>query len=369
MPRLTKQTQEFTQLLLPFERLDVRVIGVVEAGCSALNRLNGQLRDRVTMLGVDTGPGVNNLPESAASASLGDGFGSGGDPQAAAADFEEIAEQISTFVRGADVIVMVAGLGRGAGSGVSPLVAGIARQAGALTLAVVSMPFEFEGRSRIEYAEQALIDLRVSSDYVFTKGNDIVVDSAKNGSSLSDVFEEANRAVSNSINAIVTSFESSEGRFGEISGSLRNLGISTVATGLSGGLHAGKSAAEIALNSLVSCGNGPELSEVESVLIHVEGGIGMSAGQIAEVVTTVRVKIGGRAVVHVSSSRELTLGSTVRATLVLSAANAVADRKLTPDRRPAPEFVHIDTADSAVLSIFETPRPIRKRGPMLLPVG
>jgi len=320
-------------------------------------------------MGIDTGTGVNGLPAPAVSVSFGDGFGSGGDPQIAAGHFEEIAERISTFVCGADVIVIVAGLGRGTGSGVSPLVAGIARQAGALTLAVVNVPFEFEGRSRLDCADSALAGLRASSDAVFAIGNSIAGGPARNGARLSDVFEETNRMFSNSINAVVTSLESCEGRVEEISGCLRNLRSSAIATGSSTGLHAGKSAVEIAFRGLALSGSGPEPRQIESALVHVEGGIGMSAGQVAEVVTNVRARVGGRAIVNVSSTRELVMGGKVRVTLFLSASGSLADPMRAADRQTAPEFVRVDRAGAASLSIFETPRPVRSRGPMLLPAG
>ena len=369
MPQLTRSDQDFGQLLLQFAKLNVRVIGVGGAGCASLSRLDRKLTDRVTMMGTDTGPGINNLPESATSASFGDGFGSGGDSELAARHFEQISEDVTSFVRGADVVIVVAGLGRGTGSGVSPLVAGLSRRTGALTLAVASMPFEFEGRPRHDCAKKALTDLRDASDSVFEVGSSDVVEPAGKGTRLTDVFEGANRTASEALGAIVTALENCEGRFDEVSGYLRNLGLSVVMTGSSQELHAGKLAVEIAFGKLDIGNSGPRTRNVESALIHVEGGIAMSAGQIAEVVASVRARIKRRAVVNVSSSRKSTLGSTVRVTLVVSGAETPTEQSSIGDQQAAPGFLRIGRTTAVAPSIFETPRPIRSRGPMLLPAG
>ena len=150
----------------PVSHLEVRVIGVGGAGCSSLRNLNEFLPGNTRFLGIDTGSGAAGVRDFADAIRIGDGFGSGGDAVAAAELFvdsyesNEYREKVIRFVSGADVVIIVAGLGRGTGSGIAPLVAPIARESGALTLAAVNLPFEFEGRFRHKFAVQAIAGAR-----------------------------------------------------------------------------------------------------------------------------------------------------------------------------------------------------------------
>ena len=365
--------------LHPVSALDVRVVGIGGAGCSTLVRLRDSLPGDTGFLAIDTGSGTTNLPGSdqlfIQTISIGNGFGSGGDPEAAADQFAGDARnniELARFVDSADVVIIVAGLGSGTGSGIAPLVAKASTESGTLTLAVVNMPFEFEGRFRSHAAELALNNLQDASDSVFVTRNDHLLKSAKTGGSVSlnDAFTQADRTISNSIRGVVAALEASEESFDEIQRSLqqRGGGKSVLISGSSSGLHAGKSAVESAFGNLDS-----DPFPVGSTVIHVEGGIGLSSGQITEAVTATRSKIGQLADMQVSSVRDIALGQTIRVTLILAGARSVPTPTETgrniPIRKPTAPVNQIELQQSATLSMFDTPQPLRKRGPVLLPVS
>jgi cell division protein FtsZ len=343
----------------PADTLDVRVIGVGGAGCSSLGRLATAGFAGTEMLGIDTGSGTEILSGIVKRLSIGNGFGSGGDPETAVDQFLSVQQDIVNFVSEADVVIILAGLGRGTGSGIAPVIAELAREAEALTFAAVNMPFEFEGRFRSQAALLAHARLTESADAVITMNND-ELSKLSGGGSLNDAFQEADRQIANTVQAITTALEASSDRFSEVRASLHDAGASQLLSGAADGVHAG----EIAVESAFS-GSSEIIDEIASAVIHIEGGIGLSLGQVAEAVTAVRSRIGRGAEVHVSSERKISLGQSIRITLVLAGKR--------PETQPAKPFTpYVNSDDHGMIpsfSIFDTQEPIRKRGPMLLPTG
>lgn len=363
----------------PVATLDVRVIGVGGAGCSSLSRLSDVLPGRTRFLGIDTGSGANGLRAFAGVIQTGDGFGSGGDPAVAENLFAGYHTDVSRFVAGADVVIIVAGLGRGTGSGVAPLVAQISKASGALTLAAVNMPFEFEGRVRSQSAIHALNRLCDFSDSVIVISNGQLLESARTtgSTSLVEAFSEANSKILNSLRVVIKALETSGSRFAQVQRSLRSSGKWVFLSGSSHGLHAGKAAVERAFAGMSRGVVGfSGLSGVKSTVIHVEGGIGLSAGQVAEAVAAVRARTGRIAELHVSSAREVTMGRQIRVTLILAGSGPMPELKSRPEPGKNGQFNSESGSiwpngirRPAAVSLVDTPWPVRRRGPMLLPVS
>jgi cell division protein FtsZ len=344
------------------KRLDVRVIGVGGAGCSSLNRVAENLLGSgdMSLMAIDTGSAAQAFAGTANTLSLGSGFGSGGDPVAAVDLFTEDKSYVENFVSGADVVIILAGLGRGTGSGISPLVAEIASNAGALVIAAVNMPFEFEGRFRNQSANTAHDQLMSTADAVVTVNNNDLSKLSGASGSLNGAFQEADRQIADTVSAFTTALTASSDRFVAVQLSLRGAGDSLVLCGSADGLHAGRIAVDDAFESTAV-----RVSDARSVVIHVEGGIGLSLGQVAEAVTAVRGQVGRGAEVHVSSERRIDLGQRIRVTVVLA---GIGENFASEDA--AQQIVGLGKRDAIPsVSMFDTPAPIRKRGPMLLPTG
>ncbi|HIF72836.1 MAG TPA: hypothetical protein EYQ61_09825 [Dehalococcoidia bacterium] len=344
------------------KRLDVRVVGIGGAGCSSLSRVAETLSSSgdMSLLAIDTGSAAHALIGTATTLSLGNGFGSGGDPVAAAKLLREVEADVESFVIGADVVIVLAGLGRGTGSGISPLIAEIALNAGALVIAAVNMPFEFEGRFRNQSANNAHDRLMSTADAVVTVNNNDLSKLAGGNGSLNGAFQEADRQIADTVYAFTTALTASSDRFVAVQLSLRGAGDSLVLSGSAEGVHAGRTA-------MVNAFGRTEIrvTGAKSAVIHVEGGIGLSLGQVAEAVTAVRGQIGRGADVHVSSDRRVDLGQGIRVTVVL--AGIGADSNSLDSTTPIIGLGKRE--DRPSVSIFDTAAPVRKRGPMLLPIG
>lgn len=343
--------------------VDVRVIGIGGAGCSSLNRLADNSSGNLSMLGIDTGSAATTLREGVRSITIGSGFGSGGSAEAAVEQFLDAEPDITSFIGRAGVVILLAGLGRGTGSGLSPRIAQIARDSGALTIAAVNMPFEFEGRFRNQAAVHAHRQLEAAADAVITMSNDDLSTIGAGSSSLNDAFQEVDQNIAGAVHAITTALESSPERFAAARRSLQQAGRSAVLSGTANGLHAGKAAVISAFDS--TCPRFTGTSTVDSAVLHIEGGIGLSLGQVAEAVTELRSRVGRGAEVHVSSERLIGMGQEIKISLVL----AGIDNERMSSIKIAPMVQFGDRDDIHGLSIFETSEPKRTRGPLLLPAG
>jgi len=340
--------------------VDVRIIGVGGAGCSSLNRLSETMSSRANMLGIDTGSATQFLSFDIESLAIGNGFGSGGNPETALEMFEEAELGVADFIGDADVVIILAGLGRGTGSGLSPRVAEIARNSGALTIAAVNMPFEFEGRFRNQSASRAHEALKNSADSVITMNNDDLSRLGESGASMNGAFQLADMNIASAVHAITTALESSTERFITVQQSLSQAGESAVLSGAASGLHAGSAAVANAFSSTSS-----DFARVRSIVVHVEGGIGLSLGQVAEAVAEIRTIIGRRTEIHVSSERRVGLGQEIDVTLVLAGVELREAIMETTTNHRHSETQH----DIPNVPIFETQTPRRTRGPVLLPTG
>lgn len=157
-----------------FER--IKVIGVGGGGGNAINRMVEAGLRGVEFIAVNTD--AQDLADSKADVRLQIGevatkkLGAGGDPSKGRAAAEEDRADIAMAVDGADMVFVTAGMGGGTGTGAAPIVADCAREAGALTVAVVTKPFGFEGRKRMEVAREGLAELKQQVDTIITVPND-----------------------------------------------------------------------------------------------------------------------------------------------------------------------------------------------------
>eukprot|EP00966_Prymnesium_polylepis_P207961 4817371-Prymnesium_polylepis.1 len=168
----------------------IKVIGVGGGGGNTLNRM------------VQEGPGVErstfleyvacNTDVQALTASLGDttiqlgknqarGLGAGGIPAVGRASAIDAAAEIEALVRGTDMVFVTAGMGGGTGSGAAPVVAELAKQAGCLTVGIVTKPFSFEGRKRMNQAAEAIEELQSHVDILIVVSNDKLLEIVPEG--------------------------------------------------------------------------------------------------------------------------------------------------------------------------------------------
>lgn len=173
----------------------ISVVGVGGAGGNVVDHMAGSLTPAVTTLALNTDRQALGASRARRRVVLGEeatrGLGAGGDPGVGNRAAEESADAIRASLRGADLVFLAAGLGGGTGTGAAPVVAAIARELGALTVALVTRPFGFEGRRRAAVAEQGIAQLRAIADTVVVIPNDRLVQLSARTTSITDAFGRA----------------------------------------------------------------------------------------------------------------------------------------------------------------------------------
>ena len=138
----------------------IKVVGVGGGGCNAVNRMIAEELAGVRFVGINTDAQALARCEAPERIRIGEkltkGLGAGSDPERGQRAAEESREELLEAVRGAEMVFITAGMGGGTGTGASPLVAEAAREAGALTVAIVTKPFTFEGTKRRPQAEDGI---------------------------------------------------------------------------------------------------------------------------------------------------------------------------------------------------------------------
>ncbi len=184
----------------------IKVVGVGGGGNNAVNRMIEATVRGVEFMAINTDAqalSISNAPNKVQiGSSLTKGLGAGADPEVGRKAAEESLEDIGRLVAGADMVFITAGMGGGTGTGASPAIAQVAREAGALTVGVVTKPFTFEGRRRMTQAEEGIARLRQAVDTLIVIPNDRLLQVVERNTSILEAFRVADDVLRQGIQGI-----------------------------------------------------------------------------------------------------------------------------------------------------------------------
>ena len=184
----------------------IKVIGIGGGGGNAVNRMVRMGVQGVDFIAANTDLQALRQSQAGVRIQLGNkitkGLGAGSNPEIGRQAALEDTEQIMDLLEGSDMVFLTAGLGGGTGTGGAPLIADLARQLGALTVAVVTTPFVFEGRRRTEQAKRGLEELMENADTVVTVPNERLLDALAPGTPLADAFAFADDVLCQAVQGI-----------------------------------------------------------------------------------------------------------------------------------------------------------------------
>jgi cell division protein FtsZ len=324
----------------------IRAVGVGGAGGNAVNELIGFRRGGVDYLAVNTDGQVLEQSLADRRIRIGDqvtkGLGAGGDATLGRRAAEEDEETLRAAVAGASLVFVAAGLGGGTGSGAAPLVAGYAREAGALTIGVVTMPFAFEGTTRRRVAEAALAELRPNVDTLLVVENERVLDMIADDTSLSVAFRKVNDVLGQTIQAVVD-IMATPGLinldFADVRAIMRDGGPGLTGIGRAVGPDRAADAAHAAIASPLLA---LDLRGAEGILLHVAGSRQLALREVVRAAEIVREAADSEANVIFGATFDDRLRDEVRVTVIAThfpeavattAAGAPSDAGASP--RPA----------------------------------
>ena len=184
----------------------IKVIGVGGGGCNAVNRMIEVGVGGVDFIVANTDLQVLNVSKAETKLQIGktitEGLGAGANPEIGREAALESKKEIEDSLAGADMVFVTCGLGGGTGTGAAPIVAEIAQNQGALTVAIVTKPFKFEGRKRMEQAEVGLEELRKHVDTIIVIPNDRLRDMIDRTTPMIDAFKEVDNVLRRGVQSI-----------------------------------------------------------------------------------------------------------------------------------------------------------------------
>lgn len=274
-------------------RTRIRVFGVGGGGSNAVARMlqEGLAGVEFCVLNTD----VQALASSPAASKLAigskitNGLGAGSDPAVGRQAALEDTEKIIDLLEGADMVFVTAGLGGGTGTGAAPVVASLAKELGALTVAVVTKPFAFEGSKRRKQADQGLAELGGVADTVIAIPNDRLLDQASPDVSIFDGFRLADdvlRQAVQGISDIITTPGLVNRDFSDIRSIMVGMGYAMMGTATASGPHAAASAAEKAIGCPLLDEGG--VRGARGVLVNITGSRSLGLHEVNKACTLIR---------------------------------------------------------------------------------
>ena len=265
----------------------IKVIGVGGGGSNAISRMVASGLEGVELIVVNTDAQALGQNPAGVKIQVGQkltkGLGAGADPNIGREAALEDTDTMIQALAGADMIFVTAGLGGGTGTGAAPVIASLASELGALTVAVVTKPFKFEGKKRARHAEDGLDALRECVDTVITIPNERLLSIIDRNTSLTDAFDLADEVLRQAIQGIsdlilVPGLINLD--FADVKTIMSGMGVAMMGTGIADGDNRAMQAAQRAVSSpLLEDGS---VNGARGVIINVTGGPDMSLMEVNE---------------------------------------------------------------------------------------
>ncbi len=298
----------------------IKVIGLGGAGCNAVTRMVREQIRGVEFIAMNTDAQHLAITEAAHRIQLGERctrcLGAGGDPAMGRKAAEESIDDIRQAAVGADMVFVTAGMGGGTGTGSAPVVAGIAKQSGALTIAVVTRPFGFEGNHRNDNAEHGIMELMDKCDTLIIIPNNRLLDLVDPKTGVDSAFKLADEVLFHGVQAIaevVTVPGLINLDFADIRTIMKDAGPAWMSIGRGSGQNRAKDAAKEALSSPLL---DVSVSGAKGALFNIAGGPGLSLFEVNEAAEIIRSAVDPDANVIFGVVLDPNMGNDVRLTLI-----------------------------------------------------
>ena len=309
----------------------IKVVGVGGGGCNAVDRMVSSGVGGVDFWSINTD--AQALGKSKArgakvlkiGADATRGLGAGGDPNVGRVAAEESKREIAAMVAGTDLCFVTSGMGGGTGSGAAPIVADVAKEAGCLTVAIVTKPFRFEGVRRMKQATNAIANLRQHVDTIIVVSNDRLLEIIPENTPVQDAFLVADDILRQGvvgISDIITKQGLVNVDFADVRSVMNNAGTALMGIGLGTGKTAARDAAQAAISSpLLDC----SIDNAKGVVFNVSGGQGLTLTDVNEAAKLIYSLIDDDANVIFGALQDDTMGDSISITVLATGFEAFPD--------------------------------------------
>lgn len=270
----------------------IKVVGVGGAGNNAVNRMVEAGIKNVEFIALNTDKQALNTSKASTKMQIGEkltrGLGAGANPDIGSQAAEESKAEIAEVLKGADMVFVTAGMGGGTGTGAAPVIAEIAQESGALTVGIVTKPFRFEGKRRMENALLGLEELKKHVDTLIVIPNDKLRDIIDRNTAFKDAFKEVDNVLHRGVQSIsdliaVTGVINLD--FADVKTVMQKSGTAIIGIGCNAGENRAIEAARQAVaNSLLEA----TIDGATNAIVNVTGGSNLTLFEIEDAVETVR---------------------------------------------------------------------------------
>ncbi len=275
------------------------VVGVGGGGGNVVDRMFDTRVQGVDLVVVNTDAQVLEVVRAHQTLQIGrkltHGLGAGGNPETGKLAAEESREEIVDLLRGVDMVFITAGMGGGTGTGAAPIIAGIAREGGILTTAIVTRPFSFEGIARFQKAEEGIARLSQNVDALICISNDKLLKVASADTPITKAFEMADEVLRKGVEGIsdlITVPGMINLDFADVESVMRDAGTAMMGIGEGQGEGKTKEAARNAISSPLLDGS---IHGARKVIMNITGGADLTLEEVTQAASLIREAVSDRA--------------------------------------------------------------------------
>jgi cell division protein FtsZ len=327
----------------------IKVVGIGGGGVNAVNRMIDVGLKGVEFIAINTDAQALLMSDADVKLDIGReltrGLGAGADPEIGRLAAEAHRDEIEEVLKGADMVFITAGKGGGTGTGGAPIVAGIAKNLGALTIGIVTRPFSFEGRRRSVQAEQGIMNLKEKLDTLIIIPNDRLLQVCDETTSVLEAFQMADEVLLQGVQGI-TDLITTPGLinldFADVKTIMTNAGSSLMGIGTARGENRSVEAARNAISSPLLEAS---IEGARGVLLNISGGSDLGLFEVHEAADIISKAAHPDANIIFGAVVDDQLGDEVRVTVVASGFD-----RWQPAEEPVAQPQHYDVEDE-----FESP--------------
>ena len=316
----------------------IKVIGVGGGGNNVVNRMVRSGTRGVDFVAVNTDKQALNVSSATYKIQIGEklthGQGAGSDPEVGRKSAEESRAQISKALEDTDMVFITAGMGGGTGTGGAPIVAEIAREQGILTVGVVTKPFGFEGRRRMQQAEKGIEELQGKVDSLVIIPNERLKHATDQKITFANAFEIADDVLRQAVQSISdlirdTGFINLD--FADVTAIMKNAGMAHMGVGRAAGKGKAEEAARMAISSPLL---ETSIHGARGVLINVTGSMDIGLEEVEQAASLVQDAVHPDALTIFGATFDESMDDEIRVTVI---ATGFADGKSAAAAAPAEE--------------------------------
>jgi cell division protein FtsZ len=299
----------------------MKVVGVGGGGGNAVNRMIEERLEGVEFISVNTDAQALLSSKSDVKIQIGKkltrGLGAGARPEIGRQAIEENRDEVGRCLQNADLVFITCGMGGGTGTGAAPVIAELAKEAGALTVGIVTRPFLFEGRKRMRQAEQGIGEMRKHVDTMIVVPNERLLAVVGKGIPFQDALKKADEVLlhaTQGISSLISVTGLVNVDFADVRTVMSNGGSALMGTGIGRGDNRAMEAAQQAISSPLL--DNVSIAGALGVLVNITGGADLTLGEVHQINEIIHDAVGDEAEIIFGAVHEPAMQGEIRVTVI-----------------------------------------------------